>query len=487
MVTLTDLQAILPLVILAAGAVALLTLISFYRNLWVSFFFTGVTLVGAFFSINFAWDLGRHPVPALFMVDHLGLVFIGLILIAAFVVAHLALDYFRKFDDNRDEFFVLLLIGTLGACSLAITSHFVGFFLGLELMSVPLYAMIAYTLKRDASLEAGFKYLILAAAAAAFLLFGFALIYTETRAMDIHVLAVNLAQLGQFYNPILVHVGMAMVFGAICFKLSLVPFHWWTPDIYQGAPTPVSAFLATVSKVGVIAVFLRFVLDLDLTNNPVFLNGVYPVVILSVLVGNLLALAQKNIKRLLAYSSIAHLGYLLITFLISGNLAAEAAVLYAITYTFTSLGTFGVLSALSSSEHEVETLDDVRGLYFQRPILSIIFTLMMLSLAGIPLTAGFMGKFYVIAAGAQDLNTTAIPLVTLVVGSAIGLYYYLKVVWTLFQKEPSSVVPENQPASLSEFAFFALVLVSILTLFIGIYPTPVSELLRLIADTYQAF
>ena len=487
MVTLTDLQAILPLIILAAGAVGLLTLISFYRNLWVSFFVTGITLVGAFFSIKFAWDLGRHPIPAMFTVDHLGLVFIGVILISAFAVAHFALDYFRKFDDNRDEFFVLLLIGTLGGCSLAISSHFIAFFLGLELMSVPLYAMVAYTLKRDASLEAGFKYLILAAAAAAFLLFGFALIYTETRAMDFSVLAVNLAQLGQFYNPILVHAGLAMVFGAICFKLSLVPFHWWTPDIYQGAPAPVSAFLSTVSKVGVVAVFLRFALDLDLANNPTFLSGVYPVVILSVLVGNLLALAQKNLKRLLAYSSIAHLGYLMITFLISGNIAVEATILYMVTYSLTSLGTFGVLSALSSSEKEVENLDDVRGLYFQRPFLSIIFTLMMLSLAGIPLTAGFMGKFLVVAAGAQDLEAMAIPLLTLVAGSAIGLYYYLKVVWTLFQKEPEAISTAGNRPTISEFAMFALILVSVLTLFIGIYPTPVTELLRFIANTYQPF
>lgn len=479
MVTLLDIQALLPLVILAAGAAGLLTVISFYRHLGFTFFFTAVTLVLAFVSLRWSWEIGPHPVPALFTVDGLGVFFMGLVLVASFAVAHLAFDYFRKFDDNREEFFVLLLLGALGGATLAVSSHFMSFFLGLELLSVPLYAMVSYTFKRDESLEAGFKYLILAAAASAFLLFGMALVYTETRAMDIEALALNLEQLRAFFNPVLVHFGLALMLVGVGFKLSLAPFHWWTPDIYQGAPAPVSAFLATVSKAAVVAVTLRFALELDLAAFPAFYNAILCVVVLSILVGNLLALSQKNIKRLLAYSSIAHLGYLMIAFLVGGTLGLEAAALYIAAYTLTSLGAFGVLSALSTSEHETETLDDIRGLYFHRPVLSVILVIMMLSLAGIPLTAGFMGKFYVVAAGARDIGAFALPLLVLVAGSAIGLYYYLRVVWTLFQKEPESVA--HGRARLSEFALFALVFVSVLLLFIGIYPTPVLEFLRGIA------
>ncbi len=479
--TIIDIQAILPLIIIAGGATLLLTVISFVRNYAVSFFITAITLVAAFATLIGCWNLSPHPITNLFVVDGFGIIYMGISILATLAVAHFAFDYFKRFDDNREEFFVLLLIAGLGGVVLSISTHFISFFLGLELMSVSLYSMVAYTIKRDIALEAGIKYLLLAAASAAILLFGMALIYAELGTMSFSLIGSRLDQLGDSFNPILIYAGVAMIFAGVGFKLSLVPFHWWTPDIYQGAPAPVSAFLATVSKAGAVAVSLRLFSSMDIADSTSAASGILAVVILSILVGNLLALSQRNLKRLLAYSSIAHLGYLAIAFVVGGNRGIEAATLYMIAYLVTSLGTFGVVSALSTSERECETLDDIRGLYYKRPGLAMMMTFMMLSLAGIPLTAGFIGKFFVMVVGAAQLDQLYQALLALVIGSAIGLFYYLKVIWAMFQKDVESEAPLS--GRLSEFAFFALVVASVILLFLGIYPTPLVELVQgVVAD-----
>ncbi len=474
--TLLDAQALLPLIVLAAGSAILLLVISFFRNYTGTFVLNLLIHAGALAALVPASATASRTVAPLFIVDGFGLFFQGMILLASLVVSSFAFDYFRKFHDSSEEFFVLLLLATLGAATLPVCNHFIAFFLGLELLTVPLYAIVAYTLTRESSLEAGVKYLLLAAASSAFLLFGMALLYVETGQMEFPLVAVAMQAIRGLMGFGVILAGLAFILVGIGFKLSLVPFHWWTPDVYQGAPAPVAAYLATVSKAAVVAVALRLAGDLELASYPAAFSALGAIIFLSILFGNLLALSQDNLKRLLAYSSIAHMGYLAIAFLAAPQAGVEAGTLYMVGYLFTSLGTFGIICALSSSESERERLEDFRGLYGSHPILSGLLTLFMLSLAGIPLTAGFIGKFMIVTAGAQNFQALLPLLITLAAGSAIGLFYYLRVIWVLFQKQ-------DAPARTVTFqlTFAGLVGVALAILLVGVYPSPVIELMNQLA------
>ena len=297
----------------------------------------------------------------------------------------------QRHSETREELYVLLLVATLGSMVLVASSHFVSFFLGLEILSVALYALCAYLHTRSRSLEAGIKYLILAGSSSAFLLFGMALIYAQLGTMDLFRLATLLPDA---QNSLLVLGGLAFIVTGIGFKLGVVPFHLWAPDVYEGAPAPVTAFLATVSKGAIFALLLRYFYSSGAQQfRPVFVLFAI-IAIASMLIGNLLALFQNNIKRILAYSSIAHMGYLLVAFEASGSAASEAIAFYLVAYFITTIGAFGVVTVLSAGERDADTLEDYAGLFWRRPMLASIFTLMLLSLAGIPVTAGFFAKFY---------------------------------------------------------------------------------------------
>ena len=256
----------------------------------------------------------------------------------------------------------------------------------------------------------------------------------------------------------------------IGFKLAVVPFHMWVADVYEGAPAPVTAFIATVSKGAVFALLLRFFLPAEMLrgNAPgVFLAAI---AVASMVAGNLLALFQDNVKRLLAYSSIAHMGYLLVAFLAGGPLRVTAVVFYLIAYFISSLGAFGVVTVLSGPERDADRLEDYRGLFFRRPWLAGAFTAMLLSLAGIPLTVGFIGKFTILAAGVGDFLWILVG--TFVVTSAIGLFYYLRVLVALYSPLPTAagVAAPPMPAGV-----LALTILTALLLGLGIYPGPLLE------------
>jgi NADH-quinone oxidoreductase subunit N len=281
--------------------------------------------------------------------------------------------------------------------------------------------------------------------------------------------------------------GIVLMITGIGFKLAVVPFHLWTPDVYQGAPLPVTAFVATVSKGGVFAFLLRWLHAGSAT------TGALPLVltiiaIASMLAGNLLALRQTNIKRLLAYSSIAHMGYFLVAVVAGGDLGPAAATYYLAAYIVTILGAFGSLLVLSHSTRETETFDDVRGLFWRRPVLASVFTCMLLSLAGIPLTAGFLGKFYVLTAGASAAAWTLI--IVLIVSSTIGLVYYLRVIVAMFAEEkPTEEKPaEEKPAEEKDTVIesrnvgvtpgIALAALTVALFVLGVYPAPLWNAIR---------
>ena len=418
MITAADILAILPLIVVAAASVLVMAAVAIRRHHLASMLIALAGMVAAFACLWVAGGAAPRRVTPLLVVDFYTLFYSGLVLAAAGAVVVLCYGYFERQEGDHDEVYILLLIATLGAMVLAGSSHFASFFLGLELLSVPLYAAIGYLRERSFSIEAGMKYLVLAAASAAFLLFGMALVYSELGTMDFARMAGALNGREDLNYAVLAPALVLIVTG-IGFKLALAPFHMWTPDVYEGAPAPVAAFVATVSKGGMFAVLLRYFYTSGANRFPPVVLIVAIIAVASMLAGNLLALRQNNVKRILAYSSIAHLGYALVAFLAGGPIGPAAATFYLVAYFVTILAAFGVVTLLSGGDRDAGELEDYRGLFWRRPWLAGVFSAALLSLAGIPLTAGFLGKFYVVAAGAS-VAAWGLVLV-LVLASAIGL------------------------------------------------------------------
>lgn len=499
------LVALIAPVVLSFATIILMMQIAFWRNATVSWVLSCLTFLIAMLAIIIPLDTVNNvtlQVTPLLISDPYSAFFSLLILFASFITALLAKDYLKSRTGENEEFYLLLILSTLGALILVSATHLASFLLGLELLGVALYALIAYPERGPNPLEAAIKYLILSGAASAILLFGFALIYAALGTLSFTGIGQQLAQ--QTDNQLLILMGTAMVFAGISFKLSLVPFHMWTPDVYQGAPAPVTGFLATVSKSAIFAALMRFFVDAQLYQYQGLLMGVSVLAIASMLVGNLLALKQNNLKRLLAYSSIAHLGYLLITLVVYGSLeqpdvAVEAASFYLTAYVLTSLAAFALLSILSSETTaspnsasgvpspavitnkdapEIDQVDQLRGLFWRQPLLALMLTIAMLSLAGIPLTVGFIGKFYLFTAGISGALWALIA--ALVIGSAVGLYYYLRIIFSMTAQQPSDQASDQTTQSSGEISSVALPVVWLLIigmLYLGIFPQSFIEYL----------
>ena len=266
-----------------------------------------------------------------------------------------------------------------------------------------------------------------------------------------------------------------MVVG-VGFKLGVVPFHMWTPDVYEGAPAPVTAFIATASKGGMVALLVRFFNTLNGYQYESLIWVFASIAIASMFIGNFLALRQNNVKRILAYSSIAHLGYLLVAFLAGSKLGIEAVSFYLVAYFITSLGAFGILATLSDKERDAELLEDYRGLFWSRPVTATAFSAMLLSLAGIPLTAGFIGKFYLLAAGIQ--SQLWLLAFILVINSVIGLYYYIKVIAVMFDKKTQVKASEDLNPLVYIMSSFTMAILTILLIWMGVNPSAMMDLIR---------
>src|SRR5690606_38113780 len=280
------------------------------------------------------------------MVDGYALLYMAMILIATLGCATLCHAYMKGYAGNREEMYLLLTLAATGGLVLACSRHMASLFIGLELLSVPVYAMVAYAFREKRSLEAGIKYMILSAVASAFLLFGMALVYAQFGQLGFAELGLEVAE-GRAHGP-LVFAGIALMLVGLCFKLSLAPFHLWTPDVYQGAPAPVGAFLATASKIAVFAVLLRFIAEAPAAHMGILRDVLLAIAVASILIGNLLALTQSNLKRLLGYSSVAHFGYVLVAIVAGTGITLEAVGVYLFTYVITTLGAFGVVALMSS-------------------------------------------------------------------------------------------------------------------------------------------
>lgn len=461
-----ELLSLAPLLVLTGGIVLLMLLISASRHHQATAQLTTLVLL---LALAACWQApGDASITPLMAFDPYARTVQFLVILAGLTVTLLLYGYLQELAVPREEMYLLLLLATLGAAVLGGARHAASLLLGLEIMTIALFGMIAYPRETRPPLEAVLKYLLLSAASSASLLLGLALIYAASGSLILSEWASLLDQALPADRQ-LAAAGLALLLGGLGFKLSLVPFHLWTADVYAGAPAPVTGLLATLSKGAVAAVLMRVISAAGLPPALAAMLGL--IAVITILTGNLLALRSRSVKRLLAYSSIAHVGYLLVPIILDSPLSSEAVLFYLAAYFATTLGAFGVISRLSAPT-AIADADDFaayRGLFWRRPVLTSVLTPMLLSLAGVPMTAGFLAKFYVLAVGVSVASWWLVAAVIL--GSAIGLYYYLRLTIVMFQR-PAGLRPERE-GELSESSLSSGVALGAMFVFVfwfGLWP-----------------
>ena len=390
-----------------------------------------------------------------------------LFLLAAAMAILISIGYLDRRDLNRGEYFALLLFATLGMMILASSRDLMLFFVAFELMSVAIYVLTGFDRKDPRSAEASLKYFLLGAFSSGFLLYGIALIFGSAASTNLSIIGPQLAE-GLAQRPMFL-VGAALLLVGLAFKVAAVPFHVWTPDAYDGAPTPVTAFMATGVKAAAFAAFIRIF--------PVAFAGAYehwaPVLwwlaVITMFGANLVALTQGSVKRMLAYSSIAHAGYLLVALMAANAFGAAAFLFYLLVYTLMTAGAFGIVIANNKDGRERVGLDEWAGFGWQQPLLGAAFAVFLLSLAGFPLTGGFIGKLYilraVLTAGHPELA------VALVLASVISYFYYLRVVIVMYMR-PAASEETHRGLGASSPAAFAITAAALAVLVLFFYPAP---------------
>ncbi len=471
--TKNDILSILPMLILSGGSILALLLVAFKRNHRLVFYFTAILLIISFISIFLTGNDLPHSINDLFLIDRFGLFYQGLILFAALFVSVFSYFSIGNFfpEKRKEEYYILLVLATLGAGMIVVSTHFISFFVSLELLSVSLYSLIGYYRENAKPIEAGLKYLIIAAMSSAFLLFGMALIYAISGNMSFGNVSGGIS--GSDSPSLFSIAGWGLIIVGVGFKLAVVPFHMWTPDVYEGASSPVTAFIATASKGAVVAVLIRFIVMSDLYHFDRIIEVFTAISVLSMLIGNLLALMQNNVKRILAYSSIAHFGYMLVALISGRETGPLAATFYVTTYVFAILAAFGLITLFSHSDEEAYNVSDYKGLFWRKPFLSFVFSVVLLSLAGIPLTAGFMGKYFVLTAGVGSKNWLLVFV--LVISSVIGLFYYLRLITAMMEQNNEEDDASKLHPALSVSGLFALAVLTALILWMGINPVPLMD------------
>jgi NADH-quinone oxidoreductase subunit N len=421
-----DLRLIAPELILTAAAIVVLLAGAFlphggHRPLrWIA----GAGVVAALWGVMLP-GLGGISFARMYVRDALTLVLQSIALVTALLALALSGEYVERTRLESGEYYALLLISALGALLMAASGDLLMVFLGLETLSIPLYVMAAFARSDVRSQEAGMKYFLLGAFSTVFFLYGLALVYGASGSTNLTALAAAAAA----PRPLL-FAGVGLLTIGLGFKAAVVPFHAWAPDVYEGAPLPVTAFMSVMAKVGAFAALLRIFSGALAVQAARWTTMLAVIAVATMLLGNLAALRQTNVKRLLAYSSIAHAGFIL-TGVVSGTLAGAAAVVfYLLAYALMTLGAFGVVLMLQRGGQEADEIADLSGLASRAPLLAAAMTLFMVSLAGLPLTAGFFAKLYVFTA-ALDAGFAWVA-VTGVLTSVVSAYYYFRVAYTMY-------------------------------------------------------
>jgi NADH-quinone oxidoreductase subunit N len=409
--------------------------------------------------------------------DELSLFLQAVVLGIAAVAVLLSPSYLRANGMERGEYYALLLFSVVGMMGLVSSLELVSIFVALEIMSIALYGMAGMDRRRVQSQEAALKYFVTGAFASAFLLYGIALLYGVSGSTQLERVQRAVSVLSPESSALAV-LGTAMLVVGFGFKIASVPFHMWVPDVYEGAPTPATAFMSAGVKAAAFGALLR-VFDFAL---PALASHWRPIVavlaIVTMVVGNLAALAQTNLKRMLAYSSVAHAGYVLTAIVAAPIVAGEAVLFYLVAYAAVNLGAFGTIAALAREGREPLTLSDVAGLAERRPALAATLAVFLVSLTGIPVTAGFVGKFYLFNAAVSAGSVGVVLALVGVAMSVVSAYYYLGVAVAMYMREPEG---EDDWSPVSPAAGFALAGSVAVTLLLGVWPAPVLTLARLAA------
>jgi len=460
------LQSLLPQLILALGATAVLILGAWFRNRQIWLISGAVLCFLAALTATFI-DPALTEVAGMYSTSlyaRFCTVLWSLMIAATLLISQRYADI-HKFGGG--EYSALLLFAAAGMSLLSAATSMLGLFLGLEAFTLVLYILIAFNRTDNRGAEAGLKYLIFGAVATGFMAFGISLIYAATGHFHMQEALAGL-QVEGFLRPLGL-AGWAMLLVAIGFKISLVPFHLWTPDVYQGAPAPISGVLATVAKGAVLAALLPL-LDMLGAAAGEIKHILWFMAVVTMLTGTFAALPQTNLKRMLAYSSIVHMGYLLIAIIVGGKDGGQALLFYLVVYGIATFGAFGVVTSFASEHEEVQDYEDLRGLGFLHPKRSIILTVLMLSLAGIPPLAGFFAKFSLFQSALRH-GYTELSVIG-VFASLVSVYYYLRPIIVLFMQGKGDYQP--QPGSRCEHVILGLCLAGIL--YLGIFPEPLLTL-----------
>lgn len=470
---LNDIYTILPPLVLVIGSLVILLadLVIPRGKKFITALLAIITLIASLVTLPLLWGQSLIGFSQMTSLDGYALFLDGLLAIIGIIVVLLTLRYNNDRGIMRGEFYPLLLFSISGMMLMAHAVNLLVVFIAVELLSIPLYVLCGIARPRADSEESSLKYFLLGAFASGFLVYGIALMYGATGSTQLSVIASKITS-GTLQNPLYLYAGVGLLLVGLGFKVAAVPFHMWTPDVYAGAPTTVTAFMATATKAAGFAAVLR-----------VFLFGLAPLITtwqpiiavlaaLTMIIGNVIALAQMNLKRMLAYSSIAHAGYVLIGVATGNEMGTIGVLFYLASYAFTTLTAFAVMTLLGTVDGEDQSLEAYAGLIHRKPMAALVMALAMLSLTGIPPTAGFAGKYFLFqAAVASGLVWLA---VIGVITSVISAYFYLRVIVTMFMREPGA-----QPAAFGASSLarnIAIGFTALATLVLGILPAPLLDL-----------
>ncbi len=438
------------------------------------------------------WPLNEVVLMGVFSMEKFAVFVSSMVIMAGLLATLMSIGYMKNNRLVRGEYFIMLIFAVYGTIAFIQSVDLLMMFIALEVMSLAVYVLAAFLKDDRKCIEGALKYFLLGSFGSAFFLFGMALLYGLTGTVNLTKIAVVLSN-GLFSHPATL-VALAMIMVGLFFKMALVPFHMWTPDVYEGSPAVVTGFMATAVKAGAFGVFIKvlsvaFTPILSQSGQPDFYStvnlaalGAYwkPVVwwlaLLTMFFGNLIAVSQKNVKRMLAYSSVAHAGYMALGVLAANDEGRMGVLFYLFSYTLMNLGAFGVLYILDGTERRAQTLEDYRGLGYKYPFLSFLMALFMVAMAGLPPTAGFIGKFYVFSAAIKEgyLLLAALGVLT----SVIGAYYYLRVIYMLYMKDPVRTV---EAGPIAAPAMLALIFAALGVMYLGVLP----EGLAKVADVAQ--
>jgi NADH-quinone oxidoreductase subunit N len=427
---------------------------------WISLL--GLALCGG--ETLFLWGSQEGAFGGSFYLDNFALFFTQVFLGVAALTILSSIHYVREAKIHEGEFYAMVLFATLGMILMAAANDLMVFFLALETMSVAVYVLTGINRSSSRGAEAAMKYFLTGAFATGFLLYGIALIYGATGTTNLNGIAIYLLEPAVDWTRYLVGGGL-LVLAGFAFKIGAVPFHFWVPDVYEGAPTPITGLMSVGVKAAAFAAWGRIVLH---KLSPLDADWIFPVAVIAVAtmtLGNLLAITQSSVKRMLAYSSIAHAGYLLIGIVVGEEWGGMPLLFYVLTYAFMTAGAFAVITALSDGATPRENYSDFAGLGFKRPFLAIAMSLFMLSLAGFPPLAGFTGKFYIFRSAVVSGHT---PLAIIgVLNSLLSVVYYLRVTVAMYMEEGGAA---GKSFTQSPYLYLALVVAVAGTLYLGIIP-----------------